>query len=232
LTSLLAAVVLLAACDLSVPQTQAPAGSSPTPRSSPSGSARPSSTTAVPTPTRPPGTTPTAETSPRPSVTTTAGASALPTSGASASPGASPLGSPGDLASCSGSDDNRAFFNNAAAAFAWDVYCAVLPKGWYVESGNYQGASGGQLTIAYRTTAGLRFELKQGNYCTGAACGPMDSTLGAAMLGDREGQLGMLGSNLVLYVDPGSSPGWQAVGIGLNEATFRAYSAALVKVPG
>jgi hypothetical protein len=114
---------------------------------------------------------------------------------------------------------------------SWDVYCPVLPKGWYVESGRL---SSGVLTIAYKTSAGLRLELKQGNYCTGTAdtCGPMDSLIGTAMYGDREGQLGRLSGNLVLYVNPGVQPSWQAVGIGLQESTFTSFTGAFVKVPG
>jgi hypothetical protein len=114
---------------------------------------------------------------------------------------------------------------------SWDVYCPALPKGWYVESGRL---SSGVLTIAYKTSAGLRLELKQGNYCSGTAaeCGPTDSVIGTAMYGDREGQLGRLSGNLVLYVNAGQHPSWQAVGIGLTESTFRGFTAAFVKVPG
>ena len=60
----------------------------------------------------------------------------------------------------------------------------------------------------------------------------MDEVIGTATFGDREGQLGRLAGKLVLYVNPGSNPAWQATGTGLDEATFRAFAAALVKVPG
>jgi hypothetical protein len=114
---------------------------------------------------------------------------------------------------------------------SWDVYCPVLPKGWHVDAGSFRN---NQLTIAYESSGGRRLELKEGAYCTGtpATCGPLDSVLGSAMFGDREGQLGQLAGNLVLYVDPGLNPAWQATGIGLDEATFRSFTAALLKVPG
>jgi hypothetical protein len=113
----------------------------------------------------------------------------------------------------------------------FDVYCAALPKGWFVDTGSLRS---GELNIGYETTAGLRFELRQGNYCTGssAECGPLDSVIGSAMFGDREGQLGRLGADLVLYVNPGSNPSWQATESGLDEATFRTLAAALIRVPG
>jgi hypothetical protein len=135
---------------------------------------------------------------------------------------------------CAGNEDNRNFYAKSASAVAWDLYCPVLPKGWFVETGNFRAASGGTLTIAYKTTSGLRLELKEGFLCTGTAadCGPLDVTLGPAAFGDRQGTLGRLGGNLVLNVAAGANPSWQAIGVGLDEATFRAICAAFVKVPG
>jgi hypothetical protein len=173
-----------------------------------------------------------------PSVGPQATASPEPTGEASGTPdpGTTPGASatPGDLAACTGTDANRAFLSDTAAAFPWEVYCASLPAGWFVDSGRYRGASGGWMEIFYRTSSGLRFELREGNFCTGtpAECGPLDTSLGAGSFGDLTGDAGTDAGNFVIYVGPGTLPAYQATGIGLDEATFRAFAAALIKVPG
>ena len=50
--------------------------------------------------------------------------------GGSADP--APTDASGSAAACAGSDDNRAFYANAAGAVDWPVYCPVLPAGWFV----------------------------------------------------------------------------------------------------
>jgi hypothetical protein len=108
--------------------------------------------------------------------------------------GASP--SPPDLANgCSGLPRNQAFFDQAAAALPWPVYCAVLPAGWSVEVGNYTVANGGHLTITYRGPGDARLAIAEGNVCDGLgtdidACAPRDAVIGPAALGDQVGELG------------------------------------------
>ena len=51
---------------------------------------------------------------------------------------------------CTGSESNGAFFTQAAAGMAWSVYCAVLPDGWYLETGSYRLANEGHLEVTYR----------------------------------------------------------------------------------
>lgn len=217
-----AAAVGLAACDASGPSsvatdlgTQAPSASASAAAASLARRASPAASTPA---------------SARPS---TAAASASPRPSTTAAPTVAPTGSAG-TATCTGSDANRTFYANTAAAVAWDLFCPVLPKGWNMDSGVSRAASGGTMTISYKTSAGLRLELIEGYVCTGAPahCGPLDSTIGTAAYGDRQGTLGRRSGNLVLYVDPGSNPSWQATGVGLDEATFRALCAAFLKVPG
>ena len=216
LTFMLAAAVVVAACDAGGPSSVATDLGTPSPSSAAASPARTASPAASPA------------ASPRPSV-----ASASPRPSSTPASTTSPTGSPG-TAVCSGTDANRTFYANTAAAVAWDLYCPVLPRGWNVETGRFQAASGGTMTISYKTSSGLRLELKEGFVCTGTAaeCGPLDSTIGTAAFGDRQGTLGRRSGNLVLYVVPGSNPSWQATGIGLDEATFRAFCAAFLKVPG
>ena len=153
---------------------------------------------------------------------------------ASSEPSSSPEASAptGPAAACSGSDDNRGFYAALASSVAWTVYCAVLPAGWYVDSGSYQLAGGGHLEITYKGPDGSHLALEEGVYCTDgvSACSPLDQHLGPAKFGDLDGELGTLGDGFVIYVDPGSSPSWQAEGTGLDQATFVALAAALAPV--
>lgn len=205
------ALVLLAACE-----TGQPTGSGTTP-----GATASSSAPVTPGNTGTPTTTP--ELTPGPSGSTSPPETIIP----SASPGA--------LAACSGSDDNRAFFAQAAAAMAWPVYCAVLPSGWFLE-GKYRLADGGRLDVTYRGPGDARLSIVEGNACAGAdaeTCAPRDAVIGPAAFGDRDGELGRLANGLVLDADRGANPSWRATGLGLSEEAFRAICAALIRVePG
>ena len=118
---------------------------------------------------------------------------------------------------------------------AWPVYCAVLPDGWFLESGAYRLADGGRLEATYRGPGDAHLAIVEGNTCAGAdadACAPRDALIGPAAFGDREGELGRLANGLVLYLDRGAAPSWRVTGLGLSEPAFRELCAALVLVGG
>jgi hypothetical protein len=73
-----------------------------------------------------------------------------PAPSSSVEPSPSESAGTGAAASCTGTDENRQFFEAAAATLDWTVYCAVLPPGWFVDAGEYRRAGGGRLEIAYR----------------------------------------------------------------------------------
>lgn len=148
-----------------------------------------------------------------------------------------PTASPATTAgACSGSDANRAFFDQAAASMAWPVYCAVLPQGWFLEVGSFRLADGGRLEVTYHGPDDARLELREGSICAAGTdvdtCAPRDAVIGPAMFGDREGELARLSSGLVLDVDRGATPSWRATGLGLTEDAFRAICAAFIVVEG
>jgi hypothetical protein len=149
-------------------------------------------------------------------------------------PSASASGAPGPAGACSGSDENRDFFRAAASALSWTVYCAVLPAGWFVDSGQYRQASGGWVQIAYRGPGGARLELHEGAFCTASdGCVPSGTESGDAPFGDKTGTFVALddGGSAVV-VDRGEKISWLAVGTGLDEAAFRAIASALTIVGG
>jgi hypothetical protein len=147
---------------------------------------------------------------------------------ASASPG------PGPAGACSGSAENRDFYRAAASALSWTVYCAVLPAGWFVDSGQYRQAGGGWVQIAYRGPGGARLELHEGAFCTASdGCVPPGTESGDAPFGDKTGTFVALDDGgWAVVVDRGEKISWLAVGTGLDESAFRAIGAALAVVGG
>jgi hypothetical protein len=217
----IAAIALLAACvpdaasdpstasvDTSATTSQAPESVAP-----PTASASPA-TTASPSPGP---SNPAAPTPPTPS----------PNPGASS-------GSEGSASACSGSDGNRDFFADAAGDLAWPVYCAVLPRGWFVDTGEYRLGNGGYLTITYEGPGGALFEIRQGAVCQATDdCEPGGAVIGEASFADRTGTLVDLGAgDLAVIVDPGAALTWLATGTALEESLFRAIAADLVEVSG
>jgi hypothetical protein len=153
--------------------------------------------------------------------------SATPFATASASP------RPGTADACSGTAENRDFYSALATSVAWDVYCATLPPGWFVESGSYRLSNGGQLSITYKGPDGARLVVREGGYCVGHPdCVPTGTDAGAARFGDRDARLLDIGNGswLVVVVPTGADVDWQAVGTGMDAVALGAFTAAFARV--
>ena len=164
-----------------------------------------------------------------------AGSDGSPSPGASVTPFASTGASarPGSADACSGTAENRDFYAALAASVAWDVYCATLPQGWFVDSGSYRLSNGGQLSITYKGPNGARLVVREGGYCAGRPdCIPAGTDAGAARFGDRDARLLDLGDGswLVIVRTAGSDIAWQAVGSGMDGTALGAYTAAFARV--
>jgi len=206
------------------------------------------------TPASPPVTTASPAPSAAPSATSTQAPSSSASGGASPAPSVGPAGSPspegsetplptvgpspgpGSADACSGTAKNRDFYAALAGAVAWDVYCAVLPPGWFVDSGpnsgSYRLANGGQLSITYRGPDGARLVIREGNYCAGLPdCPPSGTDAGAARFGDRDARLLDLGNGTWLVVASASGDvRWQATGSGMDGSTLAGHTAAFARV--
>ncbi len=211
-------LVILAACVPESRPTATPDASTPSPAASETAPPATASASASVEPTNEPTDEPTATPTPEPTEST--GASPSETVG------------PGAATECSGSDQNRDFFVDAAAALDWTVYCAKLPSGWFVDSGEYRRAGGGRLEIAYRGPGGARFELHEGAFCAAAdGCVPGGIEVGDAQLGDQSGTLiATDDGGWALVVEGDGTISWLAIGSGMNEDAFRGFSGAVVAV--
>jgi hypothetical protein len=166
--------------------------------------------------------------SPAPSQGTDTPAPTIAPSPSSPAVSTSPATGP-DVSACSGSADNRDFFASLASKVDWAVYCAVLPAGWYVQTGSYTLPGGGQLDITYKGPGGVHLQLKQGNFCTSgqATCEVKDQELGPTAYGDQTGTLVTLDPGYAVYVNAGQAPSWSAASVDLDETTFVRLVAAL-----
>jgi hypothetical protein len=117
---------------------------------------------------------------------------------------------------------------------SWTVYCAVLPAGWFVDSGQYRGSGGGRVEIAYKGPGGARFELHEGAFCsTPDGCVPPGADAGDAPFGDGTGTLVALdGGGWAVVIDRGKSISWLAVGTGLDRPAFERIAGDLAIVGG
>ena len=174
-----------------------------------------------------------------PDASATQAPSPVVTPTASQEPGTSgnPTGGPTtDASVCTGSESNRAFFAQAAAGMSWSVYCAVLPDGWYLETGSYRLANDGHMEVTYRGPGDAHVSIAEGNICLDVGgdveqCAPRDTVIGDGSMGDLVGELGRLSNGLVLDVDRGANPSWRVTGLGISEEDFTALCAAMIKVP-
>ncbi len=185
-----------------------------------------------------PSVAPTAEASASAEISAPATAEPTPSEAAAPSPTVpaseepSPSGEAGSAAACSGNDDNRSFFSDAANAFDWPVYCAVLPARWFVADGQYRSARGGWLEIFYQGPGGARFELHEGGFCEAAdGCVPGGLEAGTAAFGDQSGGLvHVVDGRFAIVVDRGAARSWLAIGQGMDIETFKGLAAALTRV--
>lgn len=141
-------------------------------------------------------------------------------------PTSRPTSSPGPAEACTGNAENRAFYLAVAEQVAWDVYCPVLPAGWFVDAGNFRLAGGGRMEIAYKGPGGARLEIREGAYCGGgAACVPTGPDAGSAAFGDRPARLFDVGDGRWLVAAESGDILWEVRSSGLDGETTTAYAA-------
>jgi hypothetical protein len=154
---------------------------------------------------------------------------APPSPVASASPSLAPADA---VEACTGTDDNRAFFADAAEDLDWSVYCPALPARWFVSTGSYSRVGEGRLTISYKGPSGATLSLHEGAFCDdGDGCVAAGTDAGEAAFSDQTGTLVVLDDGgYAIVVARGASLSWLAIATGLDEAAFREIAAAFVRL--
>ena len=228
LVTLVALVIVIAlvsaACSVARPSsgvTTSPDGST-APATEAPGSIDPSADPATEPPTDAPTAAPTEE-PPAPTEDPTEPATEEPTEAPSAA---------ADV--CTGSQDNRDFLASVARDMDWTVLCAVLPKGWVVQTGSYRQANGGRMEISYKHRGGATLSLAEGAFCADTdGCVPPGTDVGDAGFGPMAGTLVALDDGgWAIVVDRGAQLSWLLVTHGVDEATARGFGAALAVVEG
>jgi hypothetical protein len=135
---------------------------------------------------------------------------------------------------CTGNAANREFFAGVASAVDWPVMCAVLPKGWFVNTGSYRLANGGRMVISYKGPGGATLALSEGAFCKDSGgCVPSGSDAGDAAFGPLGGTLVRLDDGgFAIVVERGANPSWLLEAHGLDEATTMSFGSALHQVGG
>jgi len=177
--------------------------------------------TAKPTASPVPSATPIASTAPTDSAPTD---SAAPTSGASVPAGG--------VADCTGTADHKAFFVDAASNLSFDVYCAVLPSSWWLQTVEYTLPDGGHFSASYKNAAGAIISTGQGNICKPPkVCASLGGNIGATSFGGLPATLYTTESGgYALMVGPISNPSYIMSGQSVTKAQFVSYAAGMVKV--
>jgi hypothetical protein len=167
--------------------------------------------------------TPTAKASPAP-------VTVSPTPAPTATPAASPISA---ASACSGTTpDLKAFFVEAASKLSFDVYCAVLPSDWWLQSASYVLPNGGYLEAEYKNSAGADFEIREGGWCPpDKVCIAAGETIGPASFDGLIGTLYLNNTTYTIRVGTYANPAYLMVGYGMSQSHFAAWAAALVKVP-
>ena len=190
---------------------------------------------AADTPTDVPTDTPTDTPTPAATPVPTPAPTASPIASATASPAASTTANPVS-GICGGTADQQSYFQQAAVAERFDVYCGALPAKWYLQTTQYTVPNGGQLTIQYKRFSGGQLDISEGAFCTtsAAACSPNVGVIGAGSFGGLAGSLDKFSASpdvFVIYVAPGTPDAYMIRGAGVTQAEFVALAAAMVKVP-
>jgi hypothetical protein len=133
---------------------------------------------------------------------------------------------------CAGNDENRAFYLDASENLDWPVYCPVLPARWVVATGSYSGRGVGQLEISYNGPSGATLAFQQGGFCeTSDGCVPAGTDAGEAAFGDQTGTLVTLDDGgYAIVVGRADTPSWLVIATGIDEATFRSFGEAFVRL--
>jgi hypothetical protein len=153
---------------------------------------------------------------------------------ASAAPSGSPDTTGGAATACTGTDNNRDFYADAAKALDFNVYCPVLPRGWFVDQGEYTLRNGGMLHITYKGPNGATLELVERGPCgSGDDCIPSGTEEGQVSFGGLPAEVVALDNGgLAIVAEDVGVGSWWIIGHGVEEQALTEIASDLARVGG
>jgi hypothetical protein len=229
---ILVAVIAAGCTSASATPTAAPATAGPTP--GPTSAATPAATSAA-TAAVTPAATAVATAAPTAAPTTAATPTTAPTlpPPAFATPTPTPAPTiPAAIVPCTAGTSSKLWLADQVHLFTFDIYCAVLPSGWYVTNFTSEWDVPG---LHFHYTDGVNLvDVYEGKICSLSAtpCPGQWAALGNEAFGPLTGATGGSTNNRWMILVKTSNPNisYEMVGKGMPLATFKAFAAAMHKI--
>ena len=140
-----------------------------------------------------------------------------------------------DVAACTGTDANRAYFIQIAATVPFNFYCAVFPIGWQVKATQ---TNQGNTAILYANASGWVVELEEGCGTSAQCLTDTQDPIGSTSFGDMTGTVYSMNLGYEIWSQTGGT-GYAMMASRadisdpnkITQAQFIAWAAAIIQVP-
>jgi hypothetical protein len=139
-----------------------------------------------------------------------------------------------DVAACTGTDANRAYFIQTAATVPFNFYCAVFPTGWQVKGTQ---TNQGVTAIVYSNTSGWFVELEEGCSTAAECLTDMQDPIGSTRFGDMTGTIYSMNLGYEIWSQKGGTGYAMMASRGgisdpnkITQAQFSSWAAAIIQV--
>ena len=140
-----------------------------------------------------------------------------------------------DVAACTGTDANRAYFIQIAATVPFNFYCAVFPSGWQVKATQ---TNQGVTAILYANASGWSVELEEGCGTSAQCLTDTQDPIGSTGFGDMTGTIYSMNLGYEIWSQTGAT-GYAMMASRadisdpnkITQAQFIAWAAAIIQVP-
>jgi hypothetical protein len=136
---------------------------------------------------------------------------------------------PASAAPCTGSNAVKQWFADQASLLNFDVYCAVLPKGWGVVKVQVDYVKGG-VVAEYKNGSGQKVELYEGTFChmyPNPCSSYIVPEIGYIPFGPLSAELSGSGALWQVYVKTAPTVIYAMIGHDTTQAQITAFSAAV-----
>ena len=140
-----------------------------------------------------------------------------------------------DVAACTGTDANRAYFIQIADTVPFNFYCAVFPTGWQVKATQ---TDQGVTAIVYTNASGWLVELEEGCSTAAGCLTDTQDPIGSTSFSDMTGTVYSMNLGYEIWSQTGGT-GYAMMASRadisdpnkITQAQFMAWAAAIIHVP-